>query len=63
MGDEKILVGWNEIMAGFGVRSKKTMKKKVLKYDIPILRVARKPTISLEEVNEWREPKGKKPLS
>jgi hypothetical protein len=38
------------------------MKKKVRKYSIPILRVARKPTISLQEVNEWRESKGKKPL-
>jgi len=63
MDDEKLLVGRKEIMAGFGVRSKKTMKKKVRKYGIPILRVARKPTISLKEVNEWRESKGKKLLS
>jgi len=63
MDDEKIFEGWKEIMAAFGVRTKQTMKKKVRKHGIPILRVARKPTISLQEVNEWRESKGKKPLS
>jgi len=63
MDVEKIFEGWKEIMAAFGVRSKKTMKKKVRKYGIPILRLARKPTISLKEVNEWRESKGKKSLS
>lgn len=52
---ENILVGWKEIMAAFGVHSKRTMKKKVLKYGIPILTVARKPTISIEEIEEWRE--------
>ncbi len=51
----KILVGWKEITAGFGVRSVKTMKKKVRKYGIPILSVARKPTISIDEIEEWRE--------
>ena len=61
--DEKIFEGWREIMDAFGVRSKQTMKKKVRKYSIPILRVARKPTISLQEVNEWRASKGRKPLS
>jgi len=44
-------------MAGFGVRSVKTMKKKVRKYGIPILSVARKPTISTDEIEEWRESK------
>ncbi len=63
MDYEKIFTGWKEIMAIFGVRSKQTMKKKVRKYGIPILRVARKPTISLKEVNEWRESKGKQALS
>jgi hypothetical protein len=62
MEDEKIFEGWKEIMAAFGIRSKQTMKKKVRKYGIPILRVTRKPTISLKEVNEWRESKGKKLL-
>jgi hypothetical protein len=63
LDDEKIFEGWREIMDAFGVRSKQTMKKKVRKYSIPILRVARKPTISLQEVNEWRASKGRKPLS
>jgi hypothetical protein len=63
MDDEKIFEGWKEIMVAFGVRTKQTMKKKVRKHGIPILRVARKPTISLQEVNEWRASKGKKPLS
>ena len=63
MDDEKIFEGWKEIMAAFGVRSKQTMKRKVRKYSIAILRVARKPTISLQEVNEWRASKGKRPLS
>ena len=52
---DEILVGWKEIMAGFGVRSVKTMKKKVRKYGIPVLSVARKPTISIDEIEEWRE--------
>jgi hypothetical protein len=55
--NEEILVGWKEIMAAFGVRSKKTMKKKVRKHSIPILSVARKPTISINEVKKWRELK------
>jgi hypothetical protein len=42
---------------------KKDNEKKVLKDGIPILRVVAKPTISLREVNEWRESKGKQPLS
>ena len=63
MDDEKIFVGWKEIMVVFGIQSKHAMKKKVRKYGIPILRVARKPTISLKEVNEWRVSKGKQPLS
>lgn len=42
-------------MAAFGVCSLKTMKKKVRKYGIPILTVARKPTISVDEIREWRE--------
>lgn len=42
-------------MAAFGVSSVKTMKKKVRKYGIPILTVARKPTISIDEIREWRE--------
>jgi len=63
MNDERIFDGWREIMGVFGVRSKKTMKKKVRKDGILVLRVAGKPTISLREVNEWRESKGKLPLS
>ncbi len=55
MNIEEILVGWREIMPAFGVRSVKTMKKKVRKYGIPILRVARKPTISMDEITGWRE--------
>jgi hypothetical protein len=55
MDNERLLVGWREIMAAFGVRSLKTMKKKVKKYAIPIVTVARKPTIYLHEVKEWRE--------
>ncbi len=50
-----LLVGWREIMAAFGVRSLKTMKKKVRKYGIPIVTVARKPTILKDEIREWRE--------
>jgi len=53
----KILVGWKEITAGFGVRSVKTMKKKVRKHGIPILTVARKPTISCAEIIQWRQSK------
>jgi hypothetical protein len=60
---KKIFEGWKEILVVFGVRSKKTMKKKVRKGGIPILRVAGKPTISLREVNEWRESKGKNPFA
>jgi len=52
---ERLFVGWKEIMAVFGVRSLKTMKKKVKKYAISIVRVARKPTVYLHEVKEWRE--------
>jgi len=57
-----ILVGWKEIMAGFGVRSVKTMKKKVRKYGIPILTVARKPTIPTDEIIQWRESKRKRKI-
>ena len=49
-----LLVGWKEIMAAFSVRSLKTMKKKVKKYALPVITVARKPTIYLEEVKEWK---------
>jgi hypothetical protein len=42
-------------MAAFSVRSLKTMKKKVKKYALPVVTVARKPTIYLEEVKEWKE--------
>ena len=52
---ETLLVGWREIMAAFRVRSLKTMKKKVKKYALPVVTVARKPTIYLEEVKEWKE--------
>jgi hypothetical protein len=55
MNGQRLLVGWKEIMAAFGVRSLKTMKKKVKKYAIPVVTVARRPTIYLEEVNAWRE--------
>ncbi len=55
MNSERLLVGWKEIMAAFGVRSLKTMKKKVKKYGIPIVTIARKPTIYLHQVKEWRE--------
>lgn len=55
MSSEKIFVGWKEIMPAFGIRSVKTLKKKVKKYGIPILTVARKPTISINEITEWRE--------
>ena len=54
---ETLLVGWKEIMAAFKVRSLKTMKKKVKKYALPVKTVARKPTIYLEEVKEWKESK------
>jgi hypothetical protein len=57
---EEIYVGWKEIMSAFRVRSLSTMKKKVKKYGIPILRVARKPTISINEVREWREAREKR---
>ena len=57
-----ILVGWKEIMAGFGVRSVKTMKKKVRKYGIPILTVARKPTIPSDAITQWRESKRKRKI-
>lgn len=53
--NERIFVGWKEIMASFGVRSKKTMKRKIRKHGVPILNVARKPTISAGEVEQWRE--------
>ena len=52
---ETLLIGWKEIMAAFRVRSLKTMKKKVKKYALPIVTVAQKPTIYLEEVEEWKE--------
>jgi hypothetical protein len=52
---ETLLVGWKEIMTAFGVRSLKTMKKKVKKYALPVITVARKPTMYLEEVTEWKE--------
>jgi hypothetical protein len=55
MNSERLLVGWKEIMAAFGVRSLKTMKRKVKKYGIPIVTIARKPTIYLHQVKEWRE--------
>ncbi len=55
MNSERLLVGWKEIMAAFGVRSLKTMKKKVKKYGIPVVTIARKPTIYLDQVKEWRE--------
>jgi hypothetical protein len=54
---ETLLVGWKEIMAAFGVSSLKTMKKKVKKYSLPVVTVARKPTIYLEEVKEWKGSK------
>lgn len=47
MDNERLLVGRKETMAAFGVRSLETMKKKVKKYAIPIVTVARKPTIYL----------------
>jgi hypothetical protein len=46
-------------MAAFGVRSKSTTKRKVHKKGIPVLTVARKPTISAREVQEWREARKK----
>jgi len=52
---ERLLVGWKEIMAAFGVRSLKTMKKKAKKYSIPVVTIAGKPTIYLEQVKEWKE--------
>ncbi len=55
MSSERLLVGWREIMAAFGVRSLKTMKKKVRKHSLPVVTVARKPTIYLEQVKEWKE--------
>ena len=55
MSSETLLVGWKEIMVAFGVRSLKTMKKKVKKYALPVITVARKPTIYLEQVKEWKE--------
>ena len=51
MDSERLLVGWKEIMAAFGVRSLKSMKKKVKKYAIPIVTVARKPTICTKSRN------------
>ena len=55
MNEERLLVGWKEIMAAFGVRSVKTMKKKVKKYAIPIVTLAQKPSIYLHEVKEWQK--------
>ena len=55
MRSETLLVGWKEIMAAFGVRSLKTMKKKAKKYSIPVVTIAGKPTIYLEQVKEWKE--------
>ena len=55
MNSGRLLVGWREIMAAFGVRSLKTMKKKVKKHSIPVVTIARKPTIYLEQVKEWKE--------
>ncbi len=49
MNSGRLLVGWREIMAAFGVRSLKTMKKKVKKYSIQVVTIARKPTIYLEQ--------------
>ena len=40
MNSERLLVGWKEIMAAFGIRSLKTMKKKAKKYGIPIVTIA-----------------------
>lgn len=42
-------------MADFGVRSFNTMKSKVKRYSIPVIAIVRKPTICLEEVEEWKE--------
>jgi len=33
----------------------KDAKKKVKKYSIPIVTIARKPTIHIEQVKEWKE--------
>ncbi len=59
MNSETLLVGWKEIMAAFGVYSLKTMKRKAKKYALPVITVARKPTIYLEEVREWKESRKK----
>ena len=55
MSSGTLLVGWREIMVAFGVRSLKTMKKKVRKHSIPVVTIARKPTIYVEQVKEWKE--------
>ena len=55
MSSERLLVAWKEVMGAFGVRSIKTMKKKSKKYSIPVVTIARKPTIYLEQVKEWKE--------
>ncbi len=54
MSSRTLIVGWKEIMAAFGVRSLKTMKKKVKKHCIPVISIARRPTIDPVEVEECK---------
>jgi len=46
MVEQLILNGWKDICAAWGIKSVKTMKKKVKKYKIPVLWMDGKPTIT-----------------
>ncbi len=46
MIEQLILNGWKDICKAWGIKSVKTMKKKVKKYKIPLVWMDGKPTIS-----------------
>lgn len=53
MVEQIILVGWKDICAACGVKSKKTMKKKAKKYHLPIKILNNKPEIPKFVLIEW----------
>lgn len=48
-----ILTGWKDICQALGIKSKKTMKKKAKKYQMPIKRMDGVPTISKFDLLQW----------
>ena len=50
-----IICGWKEIASACGVKTRKTIKKRAKNYNMPVVYMGKRPTITRKALESWWE--------